>query len=78
MDDILGYLTAHSHPLQYWFYGHFHESWHGEIDGVQYNMLDVMEIRLLTDSGAQSLPPSEESKKRAARLAEIAARWSIF
>ena len=47
MDDIYAYLYAHSHPLQYWYYGHFHESWHGEIEGVKYNMLDISEIREL-------------------------------
>lgn len=45
MDDILGYLYAKNHPLRYWFYGHFHQSWHCEIDGVQYNMLDCVELR---------------------------------
>ena len=47
MDDIHAYLYAHSHPLQYWYYGHFHESWHGEIEGVKYNMLDISELREL-------------------------------
>jgi len=28
-------------------YGHFHESWHCEIDGVVYDMLDCMELREL-------------------------------
>ena len=45
MDDILGYLYAENHPLRYWYYGHFHQSWHCEIDGVQYYMLDCMELR---------------------------------
>ena len=45
IDNIHAYLYAHSHPLTYWFYGHFHESWHSEIDGVKYNMLDCMELR---------------------------------
>lgn len=45
MDNIHAYLYAHSHPLDYWFYGHFHESWHSEIEGVKYNMLDCMELR---------------------------------
>ena len=31
--------------VPYWFYGHFHESWHSEIEGVRYNMLDIMELR---------------------------------
>ena len=45
IDHIHAYLYAHSHPLDYWFYGHFHESWQSEIDGVKYNMLDCMELR---------------------------------
>ena len=45
MDDIHAYLTAHFHPLQQWYYGHFHESWHGKIEGVKYNMLDIMELK---------------------------------
>lgn len=32
------------HPLRYWFYGHFHQSWHCEIDNVMYRMLDIMEL----------------------------------
>lgn len=47
MDDIYAYLYAHSYPLQYWYYGHFHESWHGEIEEVKYNMLDISELREL-------------------------------
>jgi hypothetical protein len=45
MDDIQAYLYMKNHPLRYWYYGHFHQSWHAEIDGVQYNMLDCMELR---------------------------------
>ena len=47
MDKILNYLKTKNHPLHHWFYGHFHQSWHQEIDGVQYNMLDIMELREL-------------------------------
>ena len=47
MDKILDYLKSNHHPLRHWFYGHFHQSWHQEIDGVQYNMLDIMELREL-------------------------------
>jgi len=47
MDDIQAYLYTKNHPLRYWYYGHFHQSWHAEIDGVQYNMLDCMELREL-------------------------------
>ena len=45
--DLHAYLYAKNHPLRYWFYGHFHQSWHAEIDGVLYNMLDIMELREL-------------------------------
>ena len=45
MDDIYAYLYSKSHPLRHWFYGHFHQSWHCEIDGIQFNMLDCMELR---------------------------------
>ena len=45
MDNLYAYLYAKNHPLRYWFYGHFHQSWHNEIEGVKYNMLDIMELR---------------------------------
>ena len=45
MDSILSYLKEHGHPLRYWYYGHFHESWHSEIDDVKYNLLDCAELR---------------------------------
>ena len=47
MDKILDFLKSNHHPLRHWFYGHFHQSWHQEIDEVQYNMLDIMELREL-------------------------------
>lgn len=47
MDRLLSFLKEHGHPVDQWYYGHFHESWHSEIDGVRYNMLDCMELREL-------------------------------
>jgi len=47
MDNICAFLKGHDHPVNQWYYGHFHESWHSEIDGVRYNMLDCMELREL-------------------------------
>ena len=47
MNSIHSFLREHQHPLRWWYYGHFHQSWHSEIDGVQYNMLDCMELREL-------------------------------
>ena len=45
MDDIYNYLYTKNHPLCYWFYGHFHESWHAKLDDTMFNMLDIMELR---------------------------------
>ena len=47
MDRLLSFLKEHGHPVDQWYYGHFHESWHSEIDGVRYNMLDCLEVREL-------------------------------
>ena len=48
MDSILDYLAANRHPLRYWFYGHFHQSWQAiDNEGIQYNMLDIMELKEL-------------------------------
>ena len=47
MDDIHAHLCAKGHPLHHWLYGHFHQSWNAEIDGVIYNMLDIMDLREL-------------------------------
>jgi hypothetical protein len=51
MDDIHTCLRAHNHPLQEWYYGHFHESWHQEIEGVKYHMLDCGELREMVMTG---------------------------
>ena len=45
LEQLHDYLVTNGHPLRYWSYGHFHQSFHYEIDGVMYNMLDVMEFR---------------------------------
>ena len=47
MDAVYAHLQAKGHPLRHWYYGHFHQSWHAEIDGVLFNMLDIMELREL-------------------------------
>ena len=44
MDDLYNYLYSKNHPLSYWYYGHFHESWHARIDDVMFHMLDIMEL----------------------------------
>lgn len=44
MDRLRNYLLEHGNPLRDWCYGHFHQSWHYELEGVMYNMLDIMEF----------------------------------
>lgn len=41
MDNIYNKLIADGHPLQKWFYGHYHYHNQEYIDGVQYIMLDM-------------------------------------
>ena len=45
LELLRNYLMERGHPLRCWYYGHFHQSWHYEIEGVMYNMLDIMEFR---------------------------------
>lgn len=47
MDNLFKHLKEKNHPLRHWFYAHYHQSWHAEIDGVQFNMLDIMELKEL-------------------------------
>ena len=42
MDDI--YSKVKSSPVTHWCYGHFHQSWHADIDGILFKMLDIMEL----------------------------------
>ena len=56
MDNLHAYLYAKNHPLRYWFYGHFHQSWHCEIEGVKYNMLDIMELREIHNNDEDNNP----------------------
>jgi hypothetical protein len=45
MDKIYQCIRSYGHPLRRWFYGHFHQSWNGFIDGTQFTMLDIMEFK---------------------------------
>ena len=33
------------HPVRNWFYGHFHQSWNGLIEGTEFSMLNIMELK---------------------------------
>ena len=45
VDRIHNYLKSAGHPVSHWYYGHFHQSWNSEIDGILFSMLDIMEFK---------------------------------
>ena len=45
MDRIHNYLKSAGHLVYHWYYGHFHQSWNSEIDGILFSMLDIMEFK---------------------------------
>jgi len=45
MDQIYYYIKNMGHPLDKWFYGHFHQSWNGLINDTSFSMLDIMEFK---------------------------------
>ena len=47
MDMVKAFLENQGHHPQDWFYGHFHQSWTGNIDDTQFHMLDIMEFKEL-------------------------------
>ena len=49
MDRLLGALLRDHHPLRRWYYGHFHQSWNADIDGIRYTMLGIKEMKMLND-----------------------------
>lgn len=45
MDEIFNSLRSHGHPIERWYYGHFHRSWSGQREGVLFSMLDIEEFK---------------------------------
>lgn len=54
MDLIYKHLKADGHPVRHWYYGHFHQSWNSEINGILFSMLDIMEFKELRSSYPES------------------------
>ena len=44
MDQIYYELIKYKHPLEHWYYGHFHESAATNIDNIIFKMLDIEEM----------------------------------
>jgi hypothetical protein len=42
MDEI--YASVKPSSVTHWCYGHFHQSWHSNIDVILFKMLDIMEL----------------------------------
>ncbi len=47
LDEIYGHLRRDNHPIEEWYYGHYHSSKLERIDNVNYHLLDVMEFKVL-------------------------------
>jgi len=45
MDLIYHHIKKMGHPLNKWFYGHFHQSWNGLINDTSFSLLDIMEFK---------------------------------
>ena len=54
MDAIFLFLRGHRHPIKRWYYGHFHQSWSGQREGVLFSMLDIEEMKEIPVSGAET------------------------
>ena len=42
--DAIYYLLKERRTITHWCYGHFHQSWHSDIEGILFKMLDIMEF----------------------------------
>lgn len=54
IDAIFQSLREHGHPVERWYYGHFHQSWSGQREGVLFSMLDIEEFKEIPVSGSET------------------------
>lgn len=47
MDQLYQCLKDANHPISHWCYGHFHQSWHQNINGTFFKLLDILEFHQL-------------------------------
>lgn len=48
MDQLYQCLKDANHPISHWCYGHFHQSWHQNINGTFFKLLDILEFHQLS------------------------------
>lgn len=75
MDDVHAFLKEHGQPVCQWYYGHYHQSWHDEIGGIRYIMLDIMQIHQLNPYESFI---DKEYEKRMERLAAPSSKFPVF
>lgn len=44
MDIIYQTLKENRHPVNKWYYGHFHQKWNWKFEDTDFKMLDIMEF----------------------------------
>ncbi len=54
MDRVFRCLRQQEHPVERWYYGHFHQSWSGQREGVFFSMLDIEEFKEIPSSTSKS------------------------
>ena len=61
IDSVFNSLREHRYPVKHWYYGHFHQSWSGEREGVMFSMLDIEEFMEIPAncSGKMAFDPDE-------------------
>lgn len=45
MDRLFEALKEKGHPVWLWYYGHFHQSWSGNVKGTDFTILDIEEFK---------------------------------
>ena len=45
MDKVFKALKENNHTVNRWYYGHFHQSWTGQREGILFSMLDIEEFK---------------------------------
>ena len=53
MDRIYQTLKENGHPVDKWYYGHFHQKWTWKYENTDFKMLDIMEFATVRIADAE-------------------------
>ena len=42
--DCIHHRIKDCQTITHWYYGHFHQSWHSDINGILFKMLDIIDF----------------------------------